>query len=208
MSKVKCLVVKSSRGYVDGLKCVGQCLSEAWDFIRSGKISEIDFIVSTVSASAFFNFLYMMSMMNYIPNNRILTVAVCVTLYVFIIPILLVPLYSSVYECLNGGSYKCIITKSFKNYADSIKSLCVCIIEIIKFIVVGKLSKNGFCGMTCVISALSIIFYLISAVGSPESFLTFVIIMSLVLVLPLILVPIYGSVFICLVDENLKEIES
>ena len=98
MSNVKCLVVKSCNGYVSGLYGIIEGIKGFWNWIWNGRLSKEDFIVDTFITSIF-------AAGTLICLTQTLSIKLPgfflkFTLIVGVLPIVLIPIYGAVYDCL------------------------------------------------------------------------------------------------------------
>jgi ABC-type spermidine/putrescine transport system permease subunit II len=101
MLKVKCLVVKSCNGYVDGLYGIVESVVGFLKWIWNGKLDKEDFLVISIIVSIF---AVMISTILLHPATKSTQINDFRFLQILgisiIIPLILTPIYNAVYDCL------------------------------------------------------------------------------------------------------------
>ena len=106
---------------------------------------------------------------------------------------------------------KCLVVKSCNGYVNVLSDIIVGIINFWDWVFNSKLCKFGFEILTFFVSALTTIVVMsilhpteILKVIYPAGFILSTMLLLSIIGLSAILIPIYGAVYDCLVDENLK----
>ena len=107
MAALKCLVVKSTRGYVDALKIIVTCIVDFWNFVWHGKFTRDGFVMFSRCLGMLCSSLGCMIMLHPpMPDNMVGAAMLAILGAGIGLPLILIPIYSAVFDCFVDENLK------------------------------------------------------------------------------------------------------